>query len=532
MTIRRAFVLAPLLLVTLLLVTSGALSARTVPVAGGPVAVPASAKSTAPAPGDWPMYLHDEVRSGANLVDRSLNVSDVPYLAKVWSFATNGTIAASPIIVRGTVYVGSWDGYEYAVNSSTGAELWATFLGTTSNPKCVPANLGVTSTASWEHGVLYVGGGDGYWYALNAANGSILWRLFLGNSSSYYNWGSPLIAGSHAYVGLASDCDAPLIRGALLEISLTTHKVLHTFYTEAPGQRGASIWSSPVYDARTNSVFVTTGNGVMANQPYAQAFLSLNASTLALQGSWKVPVNTTGVDSDFGTTPTFIPGAHGMPLLVATNKNGLAYALARSNVTAGPVWTTRIAAGGPCPQCGDGSASSGAYANKTLFLAGGEVTLGGTNYSGSIQALWPSNGTIRWQDGLNAPVIPALGYDNGVVVAGVGKSVRGFNAATGAQLFNFSTHGVIYGPAAIAHGCVFFGSTDGHVYALGLAPLNCSVPSLASVGHHASRTAHLGAGGEEGSPTGAGAFAPSAQAAAPPRRRHPARFAPLRRGLG
>jgi outer membrane protein assembly factor BamB len=239
-----------------------------------------------------------------------------------------------------------------------------------------------------------------------------------------------------------------------------------------------------------------------------EAILSLNATTLALQGFWKVPQNQTGVDSDFGATPTLIKGAGGTPLVVATNKNGMAYALTRANLSAGPVWSARIAVGGPCPQCGNGSASSGAYANHTLFLAGGNATIGSKSYAGSVRALWPSNGSYRWQYGAAAAVIPAVSYGDGLVVAGVGSTLEALNGSSGRPVVNFSTGGVIYGPAAIAHGCIFFGSSDGSVYALGLQGSNCAATSSESFGH---LTARFGASQVQGQgvEVGPGGLAPN-----------------------
>jgi outer membrane protein assembly factor BamB len=38
--------------------------------------------------------------------------------------------------------------------------------------------------------VVYVGGGDDYWYALDASSGAILWKVYIGDSTAsggYYN---------------------------------------------------------------------------------------------------------------------------------------------------------------------------------------------------------------------------------------------------------------------------------------------------------------------------------------------------------
>ncbi|MBA3262476.1 MAG: PQQ-binding-like beta-propeller repeat protein, partial [Thermoleophilaceae bacterium] len=61
-----------------------------------------------------------------------------------WSKATGDTIAATPAVGNGQVYIGSWDGYEYALDEASGAQSWRTFLGQVDNPSC--DILGVTSS--------------------------------------------------------------------------------------------------------------------------------------------------------------------------------------------------------------------------------------------------------------------------------------------------------------------------------------------------------------------------------------------------
>src|ERR1700730_6353955 len=62
--------------------------------------------------GDWPTYLHDVQRTAAS-DETILSSANVGQLTANCVFKTGGPIAASPTVVGGTVYVGSWDGYEY-----------------------------------------------------------------------------------------------------------------------------------------------------------------------------------------------------------------------------------------------------------------------------------------------------------------------------------------------------------------------------------------------------------------------------------
>src|SRR5207302_11493222 len=115
--------------------------------------------------------------------------------------------------------VGSWDGYEYALDAATGTLKWKTFLGQTTAP-CYPQLAGVSSVADVENGVVYVGGGDSNWYALDAATGNVLWKVFIGdNTKGWYNWASPLIYNGFAYIGIARDRKSTRLNSSHVKIS-------------------------------------------------------------------------------------------------------------------------------------------------------------------------------------------------------------------------------------------------------------------------------------------------------------------------
>lgn len=73
--------------------------------------------------GDWPMYGADLGRSFSN-PDSGLNPSNVGALQLAWRFPTEDAVTAAPTIVDGAVYVGAWDGYFYALSAKTGTLLW------------------------------------------------------------------------------------------------------------------------------------------------------------------------------------------------------------------------------------------------------------------------------------------------------------------------------------------------------------------------------------------------------------------------
>ena len=322
------------------------------------------------------MFMQNPQRTNAT-VDPKLSVSTASTLKEKFAFATGGPIATSTSIVGTTAYVGSWDGYEYAINTQTGAQIWKQFLGTTTDPGCNPVNIGITSSAAVVNGVLYVGGGGPYWYALDPATGNILWKVYTGDNSqagAHYNWSSPLIVGNYAYIGIASNCDNPLVQGQLLEVAISgpqQGQIVNTYDFVPNGEVGGGIWTTPTYDPATNTIFVSTGTLNDHTQTQSQAIVALNATTLQYVNSWQLPFAASVLDSDWGTTPTLTTDAAGDQLLSVANKNGILYTFNRNNLSAGPVWQDQIAIGGDCPTCGDGTIASGIFANGTLYYAGG-----------------------------------------------------------------------------------------------------------------------------------------------------------------
>ncbi len=302
-------------------------------------AVPASAASSP----DWPTYLQNVARTAAT-TDSTLSAAGAPNLKIDWSYTAGGPIATSASVVGTTAYVGAWDGYEYAINTTTGALIWKTSTGVTVDAGCNPATIGITSAAAVVNGGVYVGGGGPYFYALDAGTGAVLWQAYTGDNSqsgAHYNWSSPLIVGNYAYVGIASNCDNPLVQGQLLQIAISgaqQGQVVNTYNFVPNGQVGGGIWTSPSYDAATNTIFVSTGTLAGYTQTQSQAIVALSAANLSYVGSWQLPFGASISDSDWGTTPTLTTDAAGDKLLSVANKNGILYTFNRASLSAGPVW--------------------------------------------------------------------------------------------------------------------------------------------------------------------------------------------------
>ncbi|MCI4330766.1 MAG: PQQ-binding-like beta-propeller repeat protein [Thermoplasmata archaeon] len=465
--------------------------------------------------------MYDGTRSGANLLERTIAPSNASRLGLIWSKGTGGAVQDTAVVHDGVVFVSSWDGYEYAFNASNGSLKWKTSVGSTTFSGCGYAGArGTTSTATVWNGTVYVGGGDARFYALNESNGSVNWSVSekVNNpSAGDYNWGSPLIAGTEGYIGLSTACGNPSSQGELLSINLngTTHRVTHAFAIVPTGQAGGSVWSTPAYDPSTNLVWVTTGDEISASSGYFRAILALNASSLALVGYWKE--GHTGVDYDFGAGPTFFHDVVGHLYVGATNKNGIFYALNRTNVstngTWGPIWRDNVSwyanfsTGEQACGC---ALAPGAFNGSTLFLGGGYARLpNGTKVAGTVRAVDPSNGSYRWTHPSPGIVRAGISYADGLVVDAADANdnrtatLEVLSAATGQTLYQYRVNGTINAGPSVADGRIYFGTANwsgkggGRLYALGL-PLNLSVspPSVAApaAGAPVNFTATVGGG--------------------------------------
>ena len=437
----------PRLLVAITLGISVTAAAATAPAA---VAVPRSAFV------NWGAYLKGPAHSSENAAATAISPTTVGGMTRAWTWNPAGPtmpgqpsgLLASPAVFNGRIYIGANTGVFYALDEATGHVIWHRFLGFVPTLTCGWLGIGATATVATDpvtHVLtVYVAGGNGYLYALNAATGTVAWRSVIAipskTVSDYYDWSSPTLADHRIYVGVTSNCDKPLVAGGLKEYNQATGSLV-AFYQTYPGHDVApSIWSSAAANAPAGTVFVTTGNGPGGD---SVSVVRLDSNGLARQDAWQVPAGQHGSDSDFGGSPTLfsaVLGGVSTPMVGACNKDGTYYAWRQGNLHAGPVWQKAV--GAPYtsgPQCDAAAVWNG----KHLFVAANQTTINGHTFAGSIRMVNPATGAYLWQRGLAGPPIGTPTLDGAGVLAVTEYSKAGqlvlINAATGSVLKTIAT---------------------------------------------------------------------------------------------
>lgn len=349
------------------------------------------------APGDWQMYGHDPQRTNYNTAETTIGVDNVNQLVEAWQaeigIGSSAFPASSgPIVAGGRVYVASsvaeGDNF-FAQDATTGSRDWSAFIGYNPN-ECF--GLGIGSTPAISGTTIAIGGGDSAYYGIDATNGAQLWRDPMDAGPSAFAWASPLIANGRAYVGVASDCDNPSVRGELRALDLSNGTHLANQYFVPGNEAGAGIWNSPALSSDGSRVIAATGEDYGGyDGPYNRALIVLDADTLDILASDKQ--GSVELDQDWATTPVVFHDSSGRELVGAAHKDGDFYAYELDSVGNGPIWARNIGIDTGMmpaydPTFGDGG---------TLFFAG----------DGDLYAVDPDTGQDRWLS------IPTIGEMHG-----------------------------------------------------------------------------------------------------------------------
>ena len=178
----------------------------------------------------------------------------------LWKVKTKGQVISSPVIVNNSVYVGSQDQKMYAINALTGKIKW-TFK----------ASGAISSTVAVAKGKVMFLSYDGNFYALNQKDGKLAWKFktqgeSVFNVKDYYNgsfkpdfWdfylSSAVVYNDHVYFG-SSDSN-------VYSLNIDTGEKVWSYKTESSIHSSPAIYENSLvigsWDSRIYCIDINTG---------------------------------------------------------------------------------------------------------------------------------------------------------------------------------------------------------------------------------------------------------------------------------
>lgn len=229
-----------------------------------PASSSASSASTAPiAPAAWPTAGRDLANTRANL-DSRITASNVASLTTMWrlDLPDAGSLATTPIVDKGTVYVAGGTGRVFAVDAGTGTVTW------TSEP--TGFNIGPFGVAVDEQRVYALDGSAGV-VALDKTNGTKLWSSDVTATPSTGIDIQPIVVDGLVIVSSVpvsiSGIYTPGDHGVVTALDAATGAVRWTFDTvdgdlwgHPEVNSGGGAWYPPAVDRDRRLVYVGVAN--------------------------------------------------------------------------------------------------------------------------------------------------------------------------------------------------------------------------------------------------------------------------------
>lgn len=345
-----------------------------------------------------------------------------------WSFATGGSVRSSPAVAGAVVYVGSTDGGLYALDERDGRLRWR-----------YDAGSAVAASPAVGGGLVYGQSYDGAVFAVRAADGHEVWKRSLGPAAPLA-WGhesgdvyrsSPVLAGAQLLIGG--------LDGRLYALDARTGDVGWQLQT------GGRIWSSPA--VRDGAVYVGSQDGKLYCADLRSGALRW---TFATDGA---ALRSAEFGYDRRTIQSSPSVAGG--IVYVGSRDGTLYAVDAANGTLRWRFDNSVF-----------------WSNTTPAIDGGFVYDGNSD-GHFVQAVDARTGAQAWKFTTQAPVFasPAVAGD-AVYTGDWNGTLYALDAHSGAAFWQWRSFGRrIMSSAAIDGGHLIFGSDDGRVYDLRLAPV-------------------------------------------------------------
>jgi len=346
-----------------------------------------------------------------------------------WRFGTGGAVRASVVAAGGVVYGGGSDGVFHALDAATGAERWHADLGSSIGD--APAIAG---------GLVVVGTRDGRVVALDVAHGRTRWTARTGKDRPM-PWGregfdfwtsSPAMAGGAVYVGGGD--------GAVYALDLSTG---HVRWRAATGGR---VRAAPAVAGGT--VYAGSCDG---------SLYALDAATG--KPRWRFDSDGRGFDSGhfgFDRKSIYAPAAVAGGRVYVGGRDGKFYAL--DAATGHELWRSDFG---------------------TSWVMGGAALAGDRVYVTTsdghlVRCLARADGKELWHHATASALWASPALTGGLaIVTDWGGDVLALDAATGAEAWRERLPRAVLTAACPDREHVFVSCDDGGIYALarGARPL-------------------------------------------------------------
>jgi outer membrane protein assembly factor BamB len=456
-----------------------------------------ASKDAPPGPWDWPTYGHDAQHTFGGRT--TLTEATARRLKKAWFFPTGDAVTATPTVVNGVVYAGSWDGKFYALDLATGKLRWRYTLRPQhgvhpypgEHPRDISSDGGLVTDSAWyEPGAgtrpdLVIFGGGYTLYALDAHDGHLYWRHdYTGRPESPPDpdhddtriFSSPVVVGNKVLFGVDVDGQKNA-RGYVVAADLDTGSPVWEFQTDVDSAGHVlndgcgSVWASgTVLPAQGLVVFDGADCDFSDALTYSESVFALHIADGTVAWRFRPTRVDPRCDFDFGATPNAGLDRKGDAVFVGVGgKDGTYYSLDPETGT--PRWSTNVVFGGfaggfIATTAYDGHAVYGSTAVGDFgrFEAKGEVYCDPSNPADlpmqepSVHAFDATTGAVLWQArhaASFAPTTVAGGMTfNGLALAGSAIQVR--DAATGRLVDDLQlANGCWSGVATVGDALVF-----------------------------------------------------------------------------
>ena len=403
-----------------------------------------------------------------------LTAAQVPNLKLKWAFGfpTGETSSSQPTVVAGRVFVGSDNGYIYALDAATGCVYWS-FEGGSIVRGAV--TVGPVTGQGAARFAVFFGDGHANVFAVNAQDGKMLWKTKVDPhvvaritaGTKFYD-GKLIVPVSSSEEFASGNPGYPCCtsRGSVVALDANTGKQIWKAWVVsgdpkpvttmangvtvwAPG--GGAVWDTPTIDTVRNAIYFGTGDATTAPAPKTtDGIMAVDLKTGDMLWAFQAdendvfmggcgPVtdpnrsaacpNPNGPDLDISVPPVLKTLPNGKRVLIAGTKRGHVFALDPDD-RGKLLYRVQASTGAPPP------------ANAPTGRGGG-------------------GGTIIWGGAAD---------DQHVYFPAQSAGLTAFRLGTGERVWSFAVptggRGNFAAPPTIVPGVVFGASTGGTLYAL------------------------------------------------------------------